>query len=173
MRNCKTLVCRYCGQAHKHADCAKNSQRTYCVKCKSKFHNQEGHYRFSPDNQKPRRSDINMIKATSFLEGAVSTGMDCTGENFITTKLLINTGALIPSSVAISEQFFIDSLGGNVGQLVPSNFKLSKRASSNLTMETIGQLEVRIRFNNRSTIFSGSAVILRDLSLPVIIGINF
>ena len=127
MRNCKTLVCRYCGQAHKHADCAKNSQRTYCVKCKSKFHNQEGHYRFSPDNQKPRRSDINMIKATSFLEGAVSKGIDCTGENFINTKLLINTGALIPSSVTISEQFFIDSLRGNVGQLVPSNFKLSKR----------------------------------------------
>ena len=40
-------------------------------------------------------------------------------------------------------------------------------------METVGQLEVRIRFNNLSTIFSGSAVVLKNLSLPVIIGINF
>ena len=40
-------------------------------------------------------------------------------------------------------------------------------------METVGQLEVRIKFNNLSTIFSGSAVILKNLSLPVIIGVNF
>ena len=96
--------------------------------------------------------------------------MDCTGENFINTKLLIDTGALIPSGVAISEQFFIDSLGGNVRQLVPSNLNSANGASLNSTMETVGQLEVRIRFNHLSTIFSGSAVILRDLSLPVIVG---
>ena len=99
--------------------------------------------------------------------------MDNTGENFINTKLLVDTGTLIPSGVAISQQFFIDSLGGDVGQLIPSNLNSAIGASSNSTMKTVGQLEVRIRFNNLSTIFSGSAVILRDLSLPIIIGINF
>ena len=53
-----------------------------------------------------------MIEATSFLEGAKSMDMECTGRNFIFTKILIDTGALIPTGVAISEQFFIDNLGG-------------------------------------------------------------
>ena len=38
--------------------------------------------------------------------------MDHTGTNFVETKLLIDTGALIPSGIAVSEQFFIDNLGG-------------------------------------------------------------
>ena len=45
--------------------------------------------------------------------------------------------------------------------------------SSNLTIETVGQVEVRIKFNNLSTIFSGSAVVLRSLSSPIILGENF
>ena len=114
-----------------------------------------------------------MIEATSFLEGAVSMDMDNNGENFKNTKLLVDTGALIPSGVAISKQFFIDNLGGEVGQLIPSNLNSANGASSNLMMKTVGQLQVKIRFNNLSTIFSDSAVILRDLSLPIIIGIHF
>ena len=114
-----------------------------------------------------------MIEATSFLEGAISMDTECTGRNFINTKLLIDTGALIPSGAAISKQFFIDSLRGNVGELLPSDLNSANGASSNTTMETVGQLEVRIRFNNLSTIFSGSGVVLKNLSLPVIIGINF
>ena len=42
--NGRTLVCCYCRQNHKHSDCAKSRQKTYCVKCKSKYHNEEGHY---------------------------------------------------------------------------------------------------------------------------------
>ena len=64
-------------------------------------------------------------------------------------------------------------MGGNVGELLLSDLNLANGASSNSTMKTVGQLQVKIRFNNLSTIFSGSAVILRDLSLPIIIGINF
>ena len=172
MRDCRTLVCRYCGQNHKHSDCVKNGQKTYCVKCKSKFHNQEGHYRFATDNQRPRRSDINLIEATSFLEGAISMDMECTGKNFENTKILIDTGALIPTGVAISEYFFINNLREKIENLVPSELDSANGASSNSMMETVGHLEVRIRFNNLSTIFSGSAV-LKNLSLPVIIGINF
>ena len=40
-------------------------------------------------------------------------------------------------------------------------------------METVGQLSVKIRFNNLSAIFTGSAVVLKNLPLPVIVGINF
>ena len=120
MRDCRTLVCRYCSQNHKHSDCAKYGQKTYCVKCKSKFHNEEGHFRFAPANQKPRRSDINLIEATSFLEGAISMDMDCTGKNFENTKILIDTGALIPTGVAISEYFFFNNLRGKIEDLIPS-----------------------------------------------------
>ena len=105
VRDCRTLVCRYCRQNHKHSDCAKSGQKTYCVKCKSKYHNEEGHYKFAPDNHKPRRSNINLIEVTSFLEGAISMDIDCTGKNFENTKILIDTGTLIPTGVSISEYF--------------------------------------------------------------------
>ena len=117
MCDCKTSV--YCSQNHKHSDCIKNGQKTYCVKCKGKFHNQEGHYRFTPDNQKPRRSEINLIEATSFLEGAISMDTNCTGKNFESTKILIDTSALIPTGIAISEYFFINNLRGRIEDLVP------------------------------------------------------
>jgi len=114
-----------------------------------------------------------MIEATSFLEGAVSMEMNSTGKHFENTKILIDTGALIPTGVAISEYFFINNLQGNVEYLVPSELNSANGASSNSTMETVGQLDVKIRFNDLSTTFSGSAVVLKNLSLPVIIGINF
>ena len=129
--------------------------------------------RFAPDNRRPRRSDINLIEATSFLEGAISMDMDCTGKHFVNTKILIDTGALIPSGVAISEYFFMNNLGGKIEDLIPSELNSANGANSNSTMETVGQLGVRIRFNNLSTIFSGSAVVLKNLSLPIITGINF
>ena len=100
---------------------------------------------------------------------------DFTGNNFENTKILIDTGALIPTGVrvAISKHFFINNLRGKIEDLITSELDSANGASSNSTMETVGQLEVRIRFNNLSTIFSGSAVVLKNLSLPVIIGINF
>ena len=173
MRDCRVLVCRYCGENHKHASCSKSGQKTFCVKCKSKFHNLQGHFKYAPDNQKFRNPEINVIKATSFLEGAVSMDMDHTGNHFENTKILIDTGALIPTGVAISEYFFTNNLQGKISDLVPSDLNSANGASSTSTMETVGQLEVGIRFNQMSTIFSGSAVVLKNLSLPVIIGVNF
>ena len=49
--DCRTLVCRYCGEQHNHSDCAKSGQKTYCIKCESKYHNVEGHFKFAPANQ--------------------------------------------------------------------------------------------------------------------------
>ena len=166
VRNCRLIVCRYCGHDHQSTECVKKGQKTFCVKCKSKSHNVEGHFKFAPDNLRQRRSDINVIEATSFLEGAVSMDSDHTGNNFENTKILIDTGALIPTGVAISEYFFTNVLRGRTEDLRPSNLGSANGASSNSTMETLGQLEVRIRFDNLSTIFSGSAVILKNLSLP-------
>ena len=92
-----------------------------------------------------------MIEATSFLEGSVSMDMDSTGKHFENTKILIDTGALIPTGVAISEYFFVNNLQGNVRDLVPSDLNSANGASSNSTMETVGQLDVKIRFNDMST----------------------
>ena len=50
--------------------------------------------------------------STSSVEGAISMDMECKGTNFLNAQLLIDTGALIPSDIAISEQFFITNLGG-------------------------------------------------------------
>ena len=64
---------------------------------------------------------MNMIEATSFLEGAVSMDSDHTGNNFENTKILIDTGTLIPTGVAISEYFFTNVLRGRTEDLKPSN----------------------------------------------------
>jgi hypothetical protein len=95
MCECSILVCRYCGQNHKHADCTKSGQKTFCVKCKSKYHNVQGHFKYAPEGQKLHNPEINVIEATSFLEGAVSMDMNSTGNHFEDTKILIDTGALI------------------------------------------------------------------------------
>ena len=153
MRDCRILICRYCGKNHRHADCARTGQKTFCVKCKIKYRNIEGHYKYAPDSQKLRKPDINMIEATSFLEAALSMNMDSTGKHFENTKILIHTGALIPTGVAISEYFFVDNLQRNVEDLVPSELNSANGASSNSTMETVGQLEVRIRFNDFQPFF--------------------
>ena len=129
MRDCSILVCRYCGQNPKHADCTKSGQKTFCVKCKSKYHNIQGHYKYAPEGQKLHNPEINVIKATSFLEGAVSMDMDSTGNHFEDTKILIDTGALIPTGVAISEYFFINNLQGKVGDLVSSDLNSANGAS--------------------------------------------
>ena len=172
MRDCKVLVCKYCGQNHKHADCAKSGQKMFCSKCSSGYHNVEGHFKYVPDEVKLRPQGIIVIEATSFLEGAVSMDTDHSGNHFENTKILIDTGALIPTGVAISEDFFTNHLQGKLSDLVPSDLNSANGASSNSTMKTVGQLEVRIRFNQMSTIFLGSAVVLKNLSLPVIIGVN-
>ncbi len=100
-----------------------------------------------------RPQNINVIEPTSFLEGAVSMDGNHSGKTFINSKILIDTGALIPTGVAISEDFFTNNMQGKISDLVPSDLNSANGASSNSTMETVGQLEVRIRFNqNNSTI---------------------
>ena len=40
--------------------------------------------------------------------------MDCTGKNFENTKILIDTGAPIPTGDAISEYFFFNNMRGKI-----------------------------------------------------------
>ena len=54
MHECRILVCKYCGQNHKHADCSKTGQKTFCAKCKSRYHNTEGHFKYVPEGVKLR-----------------------------------------------------------------------------------------------------------------------
>ena len=75
-----------------------------------------------------------MIEATSFLEGAVSMDSNHTGSNFENTKILIDTGALIPTGVAISEYFFTNTLRGRMEDLEPSELGSANGASSNSTV---------------------------------------
>ena len=59
--------------------------------------------------------------------------LGCTGKNFENTKILIDTGALIPSGVAINEYFFMNNLRGNIEDLIPSELNSANGASSNST----------------------------------------
>ena len=148
---------------HKNNVCSLSGQPTFWNQCQSKFHNTLGHFCHFPSKKTPRNPDINLnnsIEATSFVDGAIS--MDFKGTNFIDSKLLIDIGALIPSGISVSEQFFIESLGGDFNKLKLSNLNSANGASANLSMETVGQLSVRIRFNNLSTIFTDSAVVLKN-----------
>ena len=49
-------------------------------------------------------------QATLFVEGALS--IENTGNKFIfCSKILVDTGALVPSGIAVSENFFVEHLG--------------------------------------------------------------
>ena len=46
-------------------------------------------------------------------------------------------------------------------------------ALANSTMKTVGQVNVVIKMSDINFFFEGSAVVLENLSLPVILGVNF
>ena len=65
--------------------------------------------------------------ATSFLDGTVNIGQ--TGNNSFVhcPRILIDTGVLVPSGIAISDVFFKDHLGGDIS-------RLKSRLTGRLTM---------------------------------------
>ena len=53
---------------------------------------------------------------TSFVDGAVS--INTGGKNsFVNSKLLVDTGALLPSGIAILEAFYFNNMGGNASMI--------------------------------------------------------
>ena len=87
-------------------------------------------------------------------------------------NVLVDTGTLLTIGLCVSEAFFI-SLGGNVRDLLPPSFHTSNGASENSAMHSIGETLVHIKCDNLSSILSGAAVVLKNLSQPVILGMNF
>ena len=110
---------------------------------------------------------------TSFVDGAVS--INTGGKNsFVNSKLLVDTGALLPSGIAILEAFYFNNMGGNASMIKPSSLPNASGALVNSTMKTVGQVDVgRLKCLKFHFFFEGQAIILENLSLPVILGVNF
>ena len=106
------------------------------------------------------------------MDGAVSINNEGK-DSFINSKLLVDTEVLLPSGIAISEAFFFQKMGGNVRSIKPSNLPNASGALANSTMRTVGQVDVRIKMSNINFFFEGQALILENLSLPVILGVNY
>ena len=75
-------------------------------------------YREFPGKSAPRAGNGEEVgvytcfsTSTSFVDGAVS--INNGGKNsFVNSKLLVDTGALMPSGIAILEDFFFQGMGG-------------------------------------------------------------
>ena len=79
----------------------------------------------------------------------------------------------MPSRIAISEDFYFQGMGGDARRLGPSNLPNASGALANSTMKTVGQVDIVIKMPNINFFFEGSAVVLENLSLPVILGVHF
>jgi len=111
-------------------------------------------------------------EATSFITGEIN--VENTGNKFVVCpKILIDTGALVPSGIAVSEDFFVDHLGGEQSRLRPSQLLSANGATTTGSMKTVGEASVQIRFTDINVTFNGTAVVLKNLSLPIILGVNF
>ena len=112
-------------------------------------------------------------KVTSFLDGAVNIGKTGTNSFISCPRILIDTGALIDNGIAISEDFFKHNLNGDIDRLQTSQLRAAKGASPNSVMTTLGETDIRVRFSKINLIFSGRAIVLKNLALPIILGMNF
>ena len=107
-------------------------------------------------DQKPH---LSMVRAVSVGHAGTNSFINC-------PRILIGTGALVPSG--ISEQLFCEHLGGNLDKVSLTSLLSVNGATAKRTMQSIGEVKIRIRFTNMNLIFSGSAV-----SFPLIFGVNF
>ena len=57
--------------------------------------------------------------ATSFLDGTLNISHTGTNRFVNCPKILVDTGALVPSEIAISDKFFCQHLGGELDKLSP------------------------------------------------------
>ena len=88
-------------------------------------------------------------------------------------KVLVDTGNLLLIGLCVSESFFL-SLGGKLGDLLPPSFQTANGVSENSAMHTVGDTVVNIKCSNfNNVILSSPAVVLRNLSQQVIVGMSF
>ena len=102
---------------------------------------------------------------TSFVDGAVSIN-DGGKDSFVNSKLLVHTGALLPSGIAISEEFFFQKMGGNSRSIKPSSLPNASGALANSTMRTVGQVDVKIKMSN-IVIFKGVVLFVQQATLSL------
>ena len=116
-RDCTVLSCFRCSGSHKTANCKLPKSKLNCSKCNLKNHTTEAHKQL-PGRSTPRAETGEEIgvftcfsSATSFVDGGISLKNE--GKPFfVNSKLLVDTGALMPSGIAISEDFFFQGMGG-------------------------------------------------------------
>ena len=102
--------------------------------------------------------EISESEATSFITGEIN--VENTGNKFVVCpKILIDTGALVPSGIAVSEDFFVDHLGGEQSRLRPFQLLSANGATTTGSMKTVGEASVQIRFTNINVTFNGTAVV--------------
>ena len=112
------------------------------------------------------------VTGSAFALANVSTSASGMNNFSKTVNVLVDTGNLLSIGLCVSEDFFV-SLGGNVGDLSPPSFHTANGASENSAMYSVGETIVHIKCDNFSSILSGAAVVLKNLSQSVIVGMNF
>ena len=111
------LNCFRCAGQHKTVNCKVPKNKLNCNKCSLRNHTSEAH-RELPGRSAPRvdaGEEVGVFtcysSATSFVDGGIS--LKNGGKPFfVNSKLLVDTGALMPSGIAISEDFFLQGMGG-------------------------------------------------------------
>ena len=114
---CSIVSCFKCAGMHKTVMCKVPKNKLHCSKCQMSNHTTEGH-RDLPGRSAPRVAageEVGVFtcynNGTSFVNGAVS--LKNGGKIFfVNSKLLVDTGALMPSRIAISEEFYFQGMGG-------------------------------------------------------------
>ena len=113
---CTVVCCLRCAGPHKASQCKIPQDNLTCNKCSLSNHNTAGHVEFRRKRE-PQVEEVAVYSitsdATSFMDGAVSIN-NGGKDSFVNSKLLVNTGALLPSGIAISEEFFYKRWGGTV-----------------------------------------------------------
>ena len=178
VRDCTVVCCMKCAGQHKTNLCKVPQEKPNCNKCSLSNHTTSAHIEF-PRKSAPRAGGVEEVgvftcfsAGTSFVDGAVSIN-NGGKDSFVNSKLLVHTGALLPSRIAISKAFFSQRMWGNARSIKPSNLPNASGALANSTMRTVGQVDVRIKMSNINFFFEGQALILENLFLPVILGVNF
>jgi len=184
VKECPIKMCRKCSGQHDVRECNMPKEKLVCTKCSIRGHTTKAHYgpvtkKVSTNILEPAEVSSSVFTcspgnaATSFLDGTVNIGQTGNSSFVYCPRILIDTGALVPSGIAISDVFFKDHLGGDISRLTPSYLKSANGATDNATMTTLGEVSMQLKFSRINMIFKGQAVVLENLSLPIILGVNF
>ena len=113
------------------------------------------------------------MTGSAFATAAVSTSASGSNNFSPQIKVLVDTGNLLSIGLCVSESFFL-SLGGNLGDFFLPSFQTANGASENSAMHVVGDTQIFIKCSNfNNVLLSGPAVVLRNLSQQVIVGMNF